>query len=58
MSTYLLRRTMQAIPLFFILSILLFGLVRMVPGGPLAQAARNPNVIQGSRLAARPLPNI
>jgi hypothetical protein len=50
MSTYLLRRTMQAIPLFFILSILLFG--------PLAQAARNPNVTQGSRLAARPLPNI
>ena len=46
MSTYLLRRTIQAIPLFFILSILLFGLVRMAPGGPLAQAARNPNVTQ------------
>lgn len=46
MSTYILRRTIQAIPLFFILSILLFGLVRMAPGGPLAQAARNPNVTQ------------
>lgn len=46
MSTYILRRTIQAIPLFFILSVLLFGLVRMAPGGPLAQAARNPNVTQ------------
>lgn len=46
MSTYILRRCLQAIPLFFILSVLLFGLVRMAPGGPLAQAARNPNVTQ------------
>lgn len=46
MPTYILRRTIQAIPLFFILSILLFGLVRAAPGGPLAQAARNPNVTQ------------
>lgn len=46
MSTYILRRCLQAIPLFFMLSVLLFGLVRMAPGGPLAQAARNPNVTQ------------
>jgi peptide/nickel transport system permease protein len=44
MSTYILRRTIQAIPLLFILSVLLFFLVRAAPGGPLAQAARNPNI--------------
>jgi peptide/nickel transport system permease protein len=44
MSTYILRRTLQAVPLLVILSILLFFLVRAAPGGPLAQAARNPNI--------------
>ncbi|HMN27986.1 MAG TPA: ABC transporter permease [Caldilineaceae bacterium] len=44
MSTYILRRTLQALPLLFILSVLLFFLVRSAPGGPLAQAARNPNI--------------
>lgn len=44
MPTYILRRSLQAIPLLFILSILLFFLVRTAPGGPLAQAARNPNI--------------
>lgn len=46
MPTYILRRLLQAIPLFLMLSILLFALVRLAPGGPLAQAARNPNVTQ------------
>lgn len=46
MQTYVLRRTLQAIPLLFILSILLFLLVRVAPGGPLAQAERNPNITQ------------
>lgn len=46
MSTYILRRVLQAIPLLLILSVLLFFLVRMAPGGPLSQAARNPNVTQ------------
>ncbi len=44
MSTYLIRRTLQAIPLLLILSVLLFLLVRAAPGGPLAQAERNPNI--------------
>jgi len=44
MQTYLIRRTLQAIPLLLILSALLFLLVRMAPGGPLAQAERNPNI--------------
>lgn len=44
MQTYIIRRTLQAIPLLFILSVLLFLLVRAAPGGPLAQAERNPNI--------------
>lgn len=36
MSTYLLRRFLQTIGLLFILSILLFTLVNLAPGGPLA----------------------
>jgi len=44
MQAYLIRRTLQAIPLLLILSILLFLLVRAAPGGPLAQAERNPNI--------------
>jgi peptide/nickel transport system permease protein len=46
MQTYLLRRMLQAIPLLFVLSMLLFALVRSAPGGPLAQTARNPNISQ------------
>ncbi|MEZ4637748.1 MAG: hypothetical protein R2873_24720 [Caldilineaceae bacterium] len=46
MQTYVLRRTLQAIPLLIILSIMLFLLVRIAPGGPLAQAERNPNISQ------------
>src|SRR4030066_356208 len=44
MFNYALRRVMQSIPIIFILSILLFAMVRAAPGGPLATAYRNPNV--------------
>jgi len=44
MFNYALRRVLQSIPILFILSILLFTLVRAAPGGPLATAYRNPNV--------------
>jgi peptide/nickel transport system permease protein len=33
---YVVRRLMQAIPLLFIISIVLYGLVNLAPGGPLA----------------------
>jgi peptide/nickel transport system permease protein len=46
MQAYLLRRLLQVIPLLLLLSVLLFALVRLAPGGPLAQAERNPNVSQ------------
>jgi peptide/nickel transport system permease protein len=44
MTTYALRRLLQAIPILLILSAILFFMVRAAPGGPLAAAQRNPNV--------------
>ena len=44
MQTYLIRRLLQSIPMLLFLSIILFMLVRIAPGGPLAQAERNPNI--------------
>ncbi|OGN93638.1 MAG: diguanylate cyclase [Chloroflexi bacterium RBG_13_50_21] len=44
MANYALRRVFQSIPILFILSILLFAMVRAAPGGPLSTAYRNPNV--------------
>jgi peptide/nickel transport system permease protein len=53
MTTYILRRILQAIPIMFLLSVFLFGVVRLMPGGPLAQAERNPNVTQEQLAALR-----
>jgi peptide/nickel transport system permease protein len=53
MTTYITRRVLQAIPIMLILSIFLFGVVRLMPGGPLAQAERNPNVTQEQLAAMR-----
>jgi peptide/nickel transport system permease protein len=46
MRTYALRRILQAIPIMFIISVVLFFLVRAAPGGPLTAARRNPNITQ------------
>ena len=53
MTTYILRRILQAIPIIFLLSVFLFGVVRLMPGGPLAQAERNPNVTPEQLAALR-----
>jgi len=53
MATYILRRVLQAIPIMFLLSVFLFGIVRLMPGGPLAQAERNPNVTPEQLAALR-----
>lgn len=55
MRTYFLTRLLHAIPLLFVLSIVLFLVVRSAPGGPLAQAERNPNITaeQREQLRAR-----
>jgi peptide/nickel transport system permease protein len=44
MRTYALRRILQTIPILFIISVLLFFMVRSAPGGPLSAARRNPNI--------------
>ena len=44
MSQYLMRRLIQTIPLLLAASFIIFFLIRLAPGGPLAAAERNPNV--------------
>lgn len=46
MNTYILRRILQTIPILFIISVLLFFMVRAAPGGPLTAARRNPNITE------------
>jgi peptide/nickel transport system permease protein len=53
MTTYIFRRLLQAVPIMFLLSVFLFGVVRLMPGGPLAQAERNPNVTPEQLAALR-----
>ena len=44
MMTYALRRLLQAIPLLLVISMGVFALSHLAPGGPLARAAENPRV--------------
>ena len=46
MTKYVLRRLLQAIPLLFLISIAVFALMQMIPGGPLAAYENNPNITQ------------
>jgi len=42
--TYIIRRLLQAIPSLLIISVILFFLIRLTPGGPLGALERNPQV--------------
>lgn len=55
MRTYAFRRVLQTVPIVFIISVLLFFMVRAAPGGPLTAARRNPNITpeQIARLEAK-----
>jgi peptide/nickel transport system permease protein len=44
MGRYILRRLLQAIPMLFLVSIVLFALVNLAPGGPLAGHSRSRHV--------------
>ena len=44
MGRYIARRLLQAIPMLFLLSIILFALVNLAPGGPLAGHSRSRHV--------------
>ncbi len=44
MSRHILRRSLQAIPLLLFISMVVFALVQMAPGGPLARFENDPTV--------------
>jgi len=44
MGRYVTRRLIQAVPLLLIVSVLVFGLIHLAPGGPLEMFLANPNV--------------
>ncbi|HZS76926.1 MAG TPA: ABC transporter permease [Ktedonobacteraceae bacterium] len=52
MGRYVIRRILQAIPLLFLLSIFMFTLIHLMPGGP-DQVIFNPHLSPASRAALR-----
>ncbi len=44
MTQYIIRRIIQAIPLLLIISLTVFVLMNLIPGGPLAAYENNPNI--------------
>jgi peptide/nickel transport system permease protein len=42
--TYVVRRTLQAIPLLLAISVILYGILYNMPGGPLAPYLQNPHI--------------
>lgn len=44
MTRLILRRVLHAVPLLLILSLVLFGVLHLAPGGPLSTYLENPNV--------------
>ncbi len=44
MSQYLVRRLLQAVPLLFLISVAVFFLINVVPGGPTAAYENNPHL--------------
>jgi peptide/nickel transport system permease protein len=52
MGRYIIRRLLQAIPLLFLLTIFMFGLVHLLPGGP-EQTLFNPHLSAAGRATLR-----
>ena len=44
MTRYIIRRLLQAIPLLFVISIIVFALIQIAPNNPLAALENNPNI--------------
>lgn len=44
MLIYAIRRTLQAIPLMIIISMIIYGILNKMPGGPLAPYLQNPHI--------------
>jgi peptide/nickel transport system permease protein len=50
MGRYIIRRVLQAIPLLFLVSIAMFGLIHLMPGGPVG-VFLNPHLSQAGKAA-------
>src|SRR5512136_3014524 len=46
MTRYIIRRLLQAIPLLFVISVLVFVMIQVSPNNPLAALQNNPNISQ------------
>ncbi len=44
MTRYLIRRLLEAIPLLFVISVIVFGMIQVMPNNPLAALQNNPNI--------------
>jgi peptide/nickel transport system permease protein len=44
MTQYIIRRVIQALPLLLVISLTVFVLMNLIPGGPLAAYENNPNI--------------
>jgi peptide/nickel transport system permease protein len=44
MTRYIIRRIIQALPLLIVISFVVFTLMNLIPGGPLAAYENNPNI--------------
>src|SRR5215470_11744959 len=46
MIKFIIRRTLGAIPVLFVISFLIYGILLIAPGGPQARFAQNPKITQ------------
>ncbi|MGD8752645.1 MAG: hypothetical protein PVG14_14540, partial [Anaerolineales bacterium] len=53
MAQYIVRRLLQAIPMLLLISILLFALVNIAPGGPLTTYSRSNRIAPEKKEAIR-----
>jgi len=53
MGQYIIRRLLQAIPMLFLISIILFALVNIAPGGPMSAYTRSNRISPEAREAIR-----
>lgn len=44
MTRYIVRRLLQALPLLWLISVVVFALLHIIPGGPMAAYENNPNI--------------
>jgi peptide/nickel transport system permease protein len=44
MTRYIIRRLIQAVPLLFVISVLIFSLIQVAPNNPLSNLQNNPNL--------------